>query len=266
MESGPIALRQIENRLSQAERRILITDYDGTIAPFVTDRFNARPYPGVMAKLLGINDSGDRVVFVTGRSLKDLLNLFPEARRFEVWGSHGWERFGPEAGIFRFDIEPAVDLKLEQALNWARSIGCGDRCDAKAGAVAIHFRGLDRSAAAQLSERVRARWGKLLSDGNLMLRPFDGGYELLATGRNKGDAVRTVLNEEVRKFCAVYLGDDITDEDAFRAIAGRGMGVLMRPFPRDSAAEYHLKPPEELIQLLDLWQAIVKSVGKRVNF
>ncbi len=60
----------------------------------------------------------------------------------------------------------------------------------------------------------------------------------------------TVLSEMDRETAAAYLGDDTTDEDAFKAIHGRGIGVLVRPQFRATAADFWLQPPEELLDFL----------------
>jgi trehalose-phosphatase len=85
------------------------------------------------------------------------------------------------------------------------------------------------------------------------LLPFDGGLELRAPGKNKGDAVNTILNEAGPKVAAAYLGDDQTDENAFRAIKERGVSILVRPEPRPTVADVWLRPPEELGRFLREW-------------
>jgi len=59
---------------------------------------------------------------------------------------------------------------------------------------------------------------------------------------------------------AAYLGDDMTDEDAFRAISGRGLGVLVSPDLRETAADVWLIPPGELTWFLERW---IESCGNR---
>ena len=87
------------------------------------------------------------------------------------------------------------------------------------------------------------------------LHGFDGGLELRLKGRDKGYAVRTVLDEEGEGVWGAYLGDDWTDEDGFKAIKGRGLPVLVRQEYRETEAEIWLKPPEELLGFLNLWVA-----------
>lgn len=73
-------------------------------------------------------------------------------------------------------------------------------------------------------------------------------------GRNKGDAVRQVLQEAGPGTVCAYLGDDRTDEDAFQALEGRGLGVLVRPALRQTSADLWLVPPRELVAVLDRWR------------
>jgi trehalose-6-phosphatase len=56
-----------------------------------------------------------------------------------------------------------------------------------------------------------------------------------------------------------YLGDDLTDEDAFRALRERGLGVLVRTEPCPSAASLHLVPPRPLLEFLQQWHQTVKG-------
>jgi trehalose 6-phosphate phosphatase len=90
---------------------------------------------------------------------------------------------------------------------------------------------------------------------NLRLLPFDGGVELRSLERNKGSVVQDILAQEPPGLPTAYLGDDLTDEDAFVALGDRGHSILVRPELRESAARFWLKPPEELLRLLDDWIA-----------
>ena len=52
---------------------------------------------------------------------------------------------------------------------------------------------------------------------------------------------------------AAYLGDDSTDEHAFEAMNGHGLSVLVRPRYRPTAAQLWLRPPDEVLDLLEQW-------------
>jgi trehalose-phosphatase len=83
--------------------------------------------------------------------------------------------------------------------------------------------------------------------------PFEGGIELRASGHTKANAVHAVLAETNEDCAVAYLGDDVTDEDAFRAVKPRGLAVLVRPELRKTAADVWLKPPHELASFLQMW-------------
>jgi trehalose 6-phosphate phosphatase len=75
--------------------------------------------------------------------------------------------------------------------------------------------------------------------------------------------VHALLGEVSPETPAAYLGDDTTDESAFRAMEGRGISVLVRPTWRQTAAQSWLKPPQELLEFLDLW---LKASLKHARF
>jgi trehalose-6-phosphatase len=87
----------------------------------------------------------------------------------------------------------------------------------------------------------------------LTVRPFDGGIEILGAKRNKADAVRAILAEMEIDTPVAYLGDDQTDEDAFRALQGRGVSILVRPHWRETAADIWLRTPIELSAFFHDW-------------
>jgi trehalose-phosphatase len=62
-------------------------------------------------------------------------------------------------------------------------------------------------------------------------------------------------------YLPLYIGDDVTDEDAFRAIAGRGIGVLVAEEPRETAAAYWLRDPDEVRELLERLAGLVGAAG-----
>jgi trehalose-phosphatase len=93
----------------------------------------------------------------------------------------------------------------------------------------------------------------LASQTGLMLAEFDAGIEMRLRSANKEDAVRTILSEIGPEVPVAYLGDDTTDEGAFRVLRDRGLAVLVGPKARFTAAQVWLKPPAELIGFLASW-------------
>ena len=86
-------LAALRKSLSRGSQKVLLLDYDGTLAPFHIQPDKAVPYPGVremLNKLL--RQSELRLVMITGRWTKDLLPLLRLEAGVEIWGSHGLER------------------------------------------------------------------------------------------------------------------------------------------------------------------------------
>ncbi len=129
--------------------------------------------------------------------------------------------------------------------------------------LALHWRGVAPVAARELEENVAPRWRELAAaEPALELRRFDGGLELRAAGRDKGRAMRELIESEAPGTPACYVGDDDTDEDAFRALATAGegaaggdgvaLGVLVASEERPTAAGARVTP-EAMPLLLERW-------------
>lgn len=240
--------------LSRAKTRILFVDYDGTLAPFVTERARALPYAGVREALDRIIREGNsRLAIITGRSIEDLVPLIGLEPLPEIWGSHGWERLTGDGRYSGSDPGAAAADGLKKAFDWAKTAGLETRCELKPAAVALHWRGMDECGIDSLRKRATPEWESIAEGTGLRLHEFDGGIELRPIGRDKGYAVRTVLEEAGTNLCTAYLGDDMTDEDAFRALEGWGLRILVNTALRKTTADLWLKPPEELLEFLARW-------------
>ena len=243
-------------RVAKAPGRVLMLDYDGTLAPFNVRPERAVPYPEVLPVLDAIvSAGGTRVVVVSGRPADELPPLLALTERLEIWGSHGWERLMPDGRRVAQQPTPAASDALRAA---AAAVGStqdqGARIEVKLASVALHWRGLEAERAVAVEERARSAWTEAADGGALELLPFDGGLEVRATGCNKQYAVKAVLSETPEDHAVAYLGDDVTDEDAFRAVKLRGLSVLVRAQFRETAADVWLEPPHELVEFLSHWR------------
>ena len=198
---------------------------------------------------------GARVVFVTGRACGDLLSLLALSVRPEIWGSHGGERLLPDGTLEEMRLSPEHEQGLASASALAMGLGMEKRLETKPGCLAAHFRGLDEPQAASLKREIFAAWSKTAKESGLTLHEFDGGLELRVPGFDKGRAVRKIMAETGPEAALFYLGDDVTDEDAFAALKGNGTPVLVRNEPRPTHAEWLLRPPRELLEFLSRWNA-----------
>jgi trehalose-phosphatase len=93
----------------------------------------------------------------------------------------------------------------------------------------------------------------LAGKSGLVLAEFEEGVEIRLRAANKGTALHSLLADLPAEVPVAYLGDDITDEDAFRVLNDRGLTVLVNAKPRFTAAQIVIKPPNELISFLNAW-------------
>lgn len=232
---------------------LLLLDYDGTLAPFHVDRFQAVPWPGVRQVLTLLqNQKKTRIVMVSGRPAREILPLLGLAEPVEVWGLHGFERLHPDGRLEQQHLPDAVARKLQELRMALHSSNFGGLFEAKPNAAVMHWRGAPPQQAEEIERRTRALFEPAAAMEGFQLLPFDGGLELRA-GCDKSAAVETLLAESAPGTPAAYLGDDLTDEAAFRALAGRGLSLLVRTEWRPTAADLWLKPPGELLAFLQAW-------------
>jgi trehalose 6-phosphate phosphatase len=253
---------------SGAQKPLLLMDYDGTLAPFRVDRYQARPWAGVQELLSRIQSQGKtRMVVITGRPAAEIQPLLSIAPPPEVWGLHGAEHLHVDGRSEIADPPPAAQETLEQVQARLRSNPLGGLYEEKANAAVMHWRGVPAKKAHEVERRTRELFEPLAREYGLALLEFESGLEL-RTGPEKGDAVRALLRESnfdetnrQARHAAAYLGDDLTDESAFRAIEGHGLGILVRRENRESAAEVWLRPPDELKAFLERWLKACDGIG-----
>jgi len=248
------ALDAFFTRVAATPYRALLLDYDGTLAPFRSARDQAFPYPGVRALLHTLITAGQtRVIVVSGRSIADLERLLGVDPLPELWGSHGWERRLPDGTYRAFELSPRATEGLRAARQVAVMHGFDTLLESKPTSLALHWRGLAPTAMQALRVEIGELWTPIALHYRLAVHPFDGGLELQIPSHNKGTAVQTVLDELDPATTLAYLGDDLTDEDAFRTIGHRGLRILVRPEPRLTAADLWLRPPDDLLAFLRRW-------------
>jgi len=255
-------LAQFFERVACAPACVLMLDYDGTLAPFQVRPERAIPYPGVEEVLDEIMVAeASRVVIVSGRPVSELVPLLNLRHRPELWGGHGWERLLPDGHGARIVPDEEVRKQLHEGERRARELAReGARVETKPASVALHWRGASALVAAKIRDALPQAWEPLAEAGAIELLPFDGGVELRARGRSKQHAVESVLSETAGGSAVAYLGDDLTDEDAFRAVKPHGVAVLVRPELRETEADLWIRPPRELIAFLNRWH---KACGAR---
>ena len=248
------AIADFFQRCDRTKTARLVLDYDGTLAPFQTDRYKAYPYPGIIP-ILGriIQTRRTKLSIVSGRPIKEIQSLLNPLQHFEVWGAHGLEHISVDGVYERASVDPEVLSILHEAEEWLRQSGLLAIAEIKPGGIAVHWRGLASTEAEDILSRVRKNWSNFEGVASVKLLSFDGGIELRTTHPDKGDAIGAILANADPNAAVAFLGDDLTDEDAFRVLSKRGLSILVRSEYRPTTANVRLRPPHELIEFLNLW-------------
>lgn len=242
------------------ESPALLLDYDGTLAPFRVDRFKAHPWAGVRELLSQIQlQRRTRIRVISGRPACEVAKLLGLNPVPEVWGLHGAERLHPDGTRELEQLPPEITSRLDAIRQQLRRDSFGGLFEDKHNAVVMHWRGASPRKAAETEARTRALFEPMAHVEGLSLLKFESGLELRA-GRDKGGAVRSILQHDSGddSFTApvAFLGDDITDESAFRAVnalTAPHLTALVRRERRDTAADVWLRPPRELLEFLQGW-------------
>lgn len=212
------------------ERPLFLVDYDGTLAPLVTDPACAWPHPQAVSVLAGLAQSGVPVYVVSGRRLDDLALRLP-VPALGLVGVHGLEeRFGGRERRLR--VPAQARRALEQVRRHLPRLP-GVRLEDKGLSLALHYRGCPDEAAVE--EELR-RWAARLPEP---LQPLWGKkvLEVRPRGRGKGETAARLARRH-RQRIPVCLGDDATDEEAFSALAPPAITIKVGEGP--TRARYRL--------------------------
>jgi trehalose-phosphatase len=254
VSASPAAPSAFLKALAHAPARALLLDYDGTLAAFHIDPGQATPYPGIPALLRQIQQfAGTRLAIVTGRRAQEIPRLLG-LKHLEVWGCHGQERLYPDGTHLLPEIDEASLQSISEADELLDAEGISDLAEMKPAGIAIHWRGREELAD-EVLEKVRRVWSMLPTREGLRLATFDGGIEIRADSKDKGDVVRTIFAEMDEGAAMAYLGDDATDEDAFQALKGRGLSILVGRQIRPTLADAFLRSPDGVTSFLKQWLA-----------
>jgi len=230
--------------LAATPHLLIASDYDGTIAPIVDDPMTALPLRETSVALRGLAALAQTdVAVISGRSLRDLAALSRLPAEIHLVGSHGSE-FDID---FALDLDPALQERRSRLLDALGRLVADHptlSLEKKPASVAVHYRALDDDE----SETIVAEIERIQTEiEQLSVRHGKKVCELLLVPTDKGKALSTV-RAAVGATAVLFLGDDVTDEDAFRTLHGPDVGVKVGE--GETAAPFRVDSPEEVAILL----------------
>ncbi len=230
------ALLQRIDQIACAPLLLIASDFDGTIAPLVSDPAAAEADRESLVALKALAAMPQtHVAIISGRSLSDLARRTREVEDAHLVGSHGSEF---EAG-FTTPLTPQALTLLARLTDRLRELagrGDGLLLEEKPASLAFHYRGADEETARRAVDTILhdpATWpGVYARHGKKVI-------ELSVIETNKGTALRRI-RQQVGASAVLFVGDDVTDEDAFATLVGPDIGVKIGPgesCARDRAAD-----------------------------
>uniref|UniRef100_A0ACD5WNQ7 Uncharacterized protein n=1 Tax=Avena sativa TaxID=4498 RepID=A0ACD5WNQ7_AVESA len=275
IEKHPSALEWFEAVLAAAKGKqvVMFLDYDGTLSPIVED-----PESAVMTE-----DMRDAVravaqhfptAIVSGRCRDKVFN-FVKLEELYYAGSHGMDIKGPttvsnhKAKADEVLCQPAIEFlpviqEVYQTLTAKMQSIPGATVENNKFCLSVHFRCVAEEEWDGLGEEVRA-----VLDGypDLCLTKGRKVLEIRPSIKwDKGNALEFLLESlgyaGRGDVFPIYIGDDRTDEDAFKVLRnmGQGIGILVTKFPKETSASHSLREPAEV---KDFLRKLVKSNGMK---
>ncbi len=240
---------EIVARLNGRPRAILL-DYDGTLTPIAAKPELAILDAGVR-DLLRRLETVATVGIITGRDMATIRNLIG-VDGLAVASDHGFDVLLPDGHrttVPGAEVYGAVIDALGSAAETALEGLEGAMVEVKPYSVAIHFR---QTPDAQVAA-VEAAVGDVIRDfPQFRAAPGKKVLELRPDmDWHKGSALLAIIEAlGVDPDRTLFIGDDVTDEDAFRALGDRGTTILVAEEPRQTAARYRLRNTGEVARLL----------------
>ncbi len=242
---------EVCERVEDAENAVVYLDFDGTLAPMVDRIEDARMPDAVFDTLAALaRDPRLTVVIISGRSLADLRRRIGIPGLIYA-GNHGFEITGD--GLFHRvkeaeEHQPWLREALARLAEALRDIP-GSQIEDKGVTASIHFRRVDPL----LREKVQAIVRDLVrpDDPHLVLRDAKMVTEIRPRIEwDKGQAVLWIRRElHLTSSVEIYIGDDTTDEDAFRVLPDAL--TIHVGTSQETLARYRLRDPGEVAVLLN---------------
>ncbi|GAB4845060.1 hypothetical protein Ancab_038466 [Ancistrocladus abbreviatus] len=252
MVHHPSALDMFEEIMNESKGKqiVMFLDYDGTLSPIVEDPDQAFMSEEMRAAVREVAKHFPTAI-VSGRCRDKVYNFVRLAELYYA-GSHGMDIKGPAKGHKYNKVYKVLSEKIKSTE--------GAKVENNKFCLSVHFRCVEEKKWGELAEQVK----EVLKDyPTLRLTQGRKVLEIRPTIKwDKGKALEFLLESlgfaNSNDVLPIYIGDDKTDEDAFKVLRERnqGFGILVSKFPKETNASYTLQEPYEVklfLQCLVEW-------------
>jgi trehalose 6-phosphate phosphatase len=239
----PVELKRALSTVARVPRLLVACDYDGTMAPIVANPDDARPLTesaAALRELAGLPST--TAALISGRALRDLATLSRMPAEVHLVGSHGSEF---DTGFVHAIDESAKALlgRIKDVLSAIAAEYPGVTIEIKPASIALHVRNADPADGDQALKKAHGAaesWDVEITEGKAVL-------EFAVIQTDKGQAL-DILRHQQGASAAVFFGDDVTDEKAFRRLHGPDIGVKVGL--GETLAGYRIDSPEDVATAL----------------
>jgi trehalose 6-phosphate phosphatase len=255
------AWEQFAAEVKSSPHVLFLADYDGTLTPIVSRPEEALLSPQTKEKLHALAQKPTYSVgVISGRSMEDLKQMITLEGIYYA-GNHGLEIEGP--GL-RYISEPAratqsLMKELAGEMSAALENVSGVIVEDKGLSLSVHYRLVSPEEEYTVAEVFRRLTRPLVTEGKIKVTSGKKVYEVRPPiDWHKGKAIEVIVREmksalKLEHFLTIYLGDDTTDEDAFKILQRpEGWSIFVGRENPLSAAEYYLKSVSEVEKFLEL--------------
>jgi trehalose-phosphatase len=248
---------EVISKIQKSRKVFLFLDYDGTLTPIASRPEKAKISARVRTLIKGLNSHRwIRIAIVSGRSLKDIKKMVG-VKGIIYAGNHGLEiqnekgKIKKTVPVVSSPLLKSVTLSLKRSLKGIAGVIIED----KGLTISVHFRMVSPRIRGTVKKIFRKTISRYLSSKNIRVTYGKMVLEIRpAVKWDKGNAVFALLGKT--RALSVYIGDDITDNDAFLALKGKGICIFVGSPGKSIASGYYLKNPAEVEVFLSMLTAI----------
>ncbi len=251
-EPCPLEKRQLLNAFAQAQSRLIMLDYDGTLTPFSTLPQSAVPSKTLIEVLERLaQDRHSTVALISGRTRADLERWFAEIPGLWIAAEHGAVLWSPIARNWELPHHTTSDewkKRVYPILEHFVDRTPGSFIEAKEFSLVWHYRMADPEFGEWLANDLVANLDHMLAESPVKAVKGQKTVEVKSLWANKGEVCSRLLRSGSSPEFIMAAGDDVTDEDLFTRVPDDAWTIHVGR--NQSKAKHYISNPDDMVALL----------------